>query len=280
MSTLDTGSVVVEDLPDTAYHADKESLSSSGARLLLPPSTPEKFRYLIDNPPAPKKEYDFGHVAHRLVLGAGSDIVVVDADSWRTDKAKAVRKEAHEAGRVPILRHEFDEALAMEKQIREHPIAGALFADGRPEVSVYADDPATGVRLRARPDWLTELRSGRLAIVDYKTTTNASPDVFAKSVASYGYDLQADWYRVLCDLAGLDADPAFLFVAQEKKPPFAVSVNELRADTLRDAHRMNRFAISLFAQCVEQNRWPGWESINLIDLPRWAVYEREGIING
>ncbi|WP_244971776.1 PD-(D/E)XK nuclease-like domain-containing protein [Gordonia rubripertincta] len=273
-----TTTEIVEDLPDTEYHADRRSLSYSGAKLLLPPSTPAKFRWAMDNPRPPKREYDFGHVAHTLVLGTGSDIVVVDAPDWRTKVAKEQRAAAYEADQVPILKREFASALAMETALREHPIAGALFAEGRAEVSVYADDPATGVRRRARPDWLTHLRSGRLAIVDYKTTDNANPAAFTRSVSSYRYDMQCDWYTDVCEAVGLGDNPAFLFVAQEKEPPYAVSVNELTADDVRIAHRLNRFAIDLYARCTETNTWPGWDSINLIELSRWAAYEREDIL--
>ncbi|AOE44965.1 exonuclease [Gordonia phage Twister6] len=273
-----TTTEIVEDLPDTEYHADRRSLSVSGAKMLLPPSTPQKFRWAMDNPRKEKREFDFGHVSHTLVLGTGSEIVVVDAADWRTKAAKEKRDAAYEAGHVPILAHEFQAAEDMAAALREHRIAGALFEEGRPEVSVYADDTATGVRRRARPDWLTHLRSGRLAIVDYKTTTNASPAAFGKAIASYRYDMQCDWYGDVCEQAGLGDGPAFLFVAQEKEPPYAVSVNELTAEDVRDAHRLNRFAIDLYARCTETNTWPGWDSINLIELPRWAAYEREDIL--
>lgn len=271
---------VIDDLPDIAYHSDRTSLSSSGARLLLPPSTPEKFRYAMDHPRPPKREYDFGHVAHRLILGAGSEIAIVDADSWRTNAAKAQADEARAANKVPVLAHVYTEAEAMAARVTEHPVAGSLLAEGRAEASVYATDPMTGTRLRARPDWMTNLRSGRLALVDYKTTTNAAPTVFAKSVGSYGYDMQADWYRRVCALASLGDDSAWLFIAQEKTAPYAVSVNELTGDDIRNAGLLNRRAIDTFARCTDTNHWPGWDSINLIDLPKWAVYEREDILNG
>ncbi|QDH92844.1 exonuclease VIII [Gordonia phage Bakery] len=273
-----TATEIVEDLPDTEYHADRRSLSVSGAKMLLPPSTPQKFRWAMDNPRKEKREFDFGHVAHTLVLGTGSEIEIVEAADWRTKAAKEKRDAAYAAGSVPILAHEYEAAQDMFVAVREHPRASGLFEEGRPEVSVYADDPATGVRRRARPDWLTHLRSGRLAIVDYKTTTNASPASFATSIAKYRYDMQCDWYLDVCEQAGLGENPAFLFVAQEKEPPYAVSVNELTADDVRDAHRLNRFAIDLYARCTETNTWPGWDSINLIELPRWAAYEREDIL--
>ena len=44
-----------------------------------------------------------------------------------------------------------------------HPSAAALLDEGTPELSGYWHDVETGVRLRFRPDWLTELASRRIA---------------------------------------------------------------------------------------------------------------------
>ncbi|MGC7220097.1 recE, partial [Mycobacteroides abscessus subsp. massiliense] len=65
-------------IPDEVYHGDRTSLSSSGARALLAPSCPEIFRHQQLEPPAPKPQYDFGHVAHKFVLGEGSEIAELD----------------------------------------------------------------------------------------------------------------------------------------------------------------------------------------------------------
>ena len=53
----------VYDIPAEDYHRDPVpggSLSSTGARKLLPPSCPAKFRYEQDNPPTPTAALDFG----------------------------------------------------------------------------------------------------------------------------------------------------------------------------------------------------------------------------
>jgi hypothetical protein len=63
---------------ENTYHRDRGSLSCSGAKLLLPPSCPAKFRQRMDNPPEPKPHFDFGSVVHTLTLGAGSDYAVLE----------------------------------------------------------------------------------------------------------------------------------------------------------------------------------------------------------
>jgi hypothetical protein len=158
----------VYDMPAEQYHARPE-LSSSGMRALLPPGCPAKFHWDQLNPPEPKDEFDFGHVAHKLVLGEGEQIEVLDFDSFRTADARAAKIQAYREGKIPILEREFLKAKAMALEVRKHPKARGLFAYGKPEQSLFWRDAATGVDMRARVDWLREPREGRrLKIVDYK----------------------------------------------------------------------------------------------------------------
>src|SRR2546421_646443 len=80
-----------EDLSVETYHADPVpvgSLSSSGARKLLPPGCPALFAYEREHPPEPTATFDLGHAAHKMVLGVGPEVVKIDADNWRTNAVK------------------------------------------------------------------------------------------------------------------------------------------------------------------------------------------------
>jgi hypothetical protein len=256
-------------ISDVEYHADKGSLSSSGARLLLPPSCPAKFREVIDNPPKPKREFDFGHAAHRLVLGAGAELVEIDAPDYRGKDAREARDKAHADGNTPVLTAELATARRMADVVHDDPVARPLFADGHAELSLYFDDPESGVRLRARPDWMTTRH--RLIIVDFKTSVTANPKLFARKAADYGYHQQAAWYIDAVAALGLDWHPAFVFVVQEKEPPFLVSVVELDADAIAEGRRLNREAIRIYAACMLADEWPGYtDRITPISLPPWA----------
>ena len=161
----------IYDIDVDDYHADPVpggSLSSSGARKLLPPSCPAKFRYEQDNPgPSQARHFDLGHAAHKLVLGVGAPLVVIEAANYKTKAAQEQQKAAHLAGHVPLLTHEHDQVQAMAAAIREHPIAGPLFnpEHGTPEVSLFWHDTPTGVMCRARIDWLPHQIEGRRLVV-------------------------------------------------------------------------------------------------------------------
>nr|BFD90677.1 hypothetical protein KitaXyl93_20370 [Kitasatospora sp. Xyl93] len=259
----------VYEMTNEQYHADPVpggSLSSTGARRLL--ECPAKFRWEQDHRQAPKAEFDFGTAAHQEVLGRGDGIVVVDADSWRTNAAKAAADEARARGMVPLLPRDYAVVQAMADAIRRHPIAGPLFSGaGVAEESLFWRDEATGVWRRARPDW----RVGRI-LADYKTTTDASDEAISKTILNYGYHLQGDWYRAGARALGLIEEPAFLLVFQEKAAPYLVHVVEMTAVTLRIGHHRNRQALALYRECVESGYWPGYGETQpgLVSLPPWA----------
>lgn len=248
------------------YHADRTSLSSSGARTLL--KSPARFRYEQDHPVF-KDVFDMGTVAHTLVLGEGSEIVVVDADSWRSKAAKEAKDAARAEGKTPILAADYQVAREMADAIGAHPTAAKLLSSGSPELSGYWRDADTDIRLRFRADWLTEYE-GRPLCVDYKTTVSADPEEFAKAAARYGYAVQFWWYVTGLNRVGVE-DAGMVFVCQEKTPPYLVSVVELDEAAFAEGARQARRAIDLYWRCLERDEWPGYpDHIVPITLPPWA----------
>lgn len=269
------------DVPDTEYHSDRSALSCSGARLLLPPSTPAIFRWQMDHPRKTKREWDFGHMAHRVLLGAGAELCVLEpaihgllkggavAKSPRaTDTWKEAEAAARAEGRVPVHVDDYQIAQAMADKVREHPTAGPLFASGRAEVSLVGTDSETGVRLKARPDWIT----GDGTIVDYKTAVSSEVDAFSRRAADLGYHIQEAWYRHVAQLLKLHDNPRFLFVVQEKEAPYEVSVFEYQDPIDKaESRRQMREAISIYQRCSAEDEWPGRSpEVTPIFLPQWA----------
>ena len=271
------------------YHRDPVmggSLSSSGARKLLPPSCPALFQHWLTAGEKRTDAFDFGHAAHRVILGDGADLVVIDADSWRTKAAQNDRADAYLAGKTALLVKDYAKVLEMARAIREHPDAGKLLVPGTgraEQVLVWADEPARnteGPRVwrRAMIDWLPNPTNGRLIVVDYKTAECADGDEFARSAVDYGYHQQEAWYLDAVEACGLADDPAFLFVVQEKKPPYLVNVIELDVVALRIGRYLNREAIELYRRCSAENRWPGYsDDVQLVSLPGWYETRYEDI---
>ncbi|MFE7237250.1 PD-(D/E)XK nuclease-like domain-containing protein [Streptomyces sp. NPDC057580] len=262
------------DLSNADYHADKTSLSSSGARKLLEPSTPARFRYEQDNPQPATKTFDYGNAAHKKVLGNGPELVVIEHDMWNTKAAKAEVAEARERGAIPLKQHEMDMVNAMAAAIRKHPLAAALLdpAYGAPEQSGFWIDEPTGIRRRVRFDWLPSIQSGRLIIPDYKTAADASNRVMEREIEKYGYNQQADWYEAAARALGLGGDDAeLLLIVQEKKAPYLINVIGIEFGSRIIGGAKNRAAINTFAECTATGIWPGYgDEPNYLALPGYA----------
>lgn len=273
------GPVIRDDLTAEQYHADTESISSSGLRALLAPGCPAQFKYDRDNPQPPKREFDLGHAAHRLVLGVGEELEPLDFDNYLTKAAKQARDEARDAGAVPLLTHEWEQVQAMADAIRQHPIAGPLFTPGtgRAELSIYWTDRATGVRCRVRPDWLKEMPGLALA-VDYKTCRDANPEAVSRAIRDRSYHQQDALYTDGVWAALDPQDVRFVFVFQSKIPPYLITVRELD-DQSRDIGRArNERALRLYADCEATGIWPDWTGpvteIPQVSLPSWDAIKQ------
>lgn len=269
----------VYDLTEAEYHGDPvegRSLSSTGARKLLPPSCPAIFAWEREHPAAPSKAFDVGHAAHDAVLGKGPEIVRVDHDLWNTAAAKAEVAAVRDRGAVPLKPAEYQQVQDMAAALRAHPFAGKLFApgSGTPEASLFARDEPTGVMLRGRLDWLPRGNPKRLIVPDYKTAKSAEPDEFMKSAANYGYHQQGAWYADLITALGLAEHVVFVFVVQEKTAPYVVSVVQLDFAALSLGRALNRRAIDTYAECTRTGHWPGYvEDVAIGSLPYW--YEKK-----
>jgi hypothetical protein len=246
------------DVPEAEYHADRLSLSVSGAKLLL--KAPAIFRHRLEHPEH-KDVFDFGSAAHALVLGVGAELVVhqYDVDKVKSPKStnawKAQQAEVREAGAVLLLPDEHAAVTAMADALSSHTLAMRLLSEGQPEVSAYAPDEATGVMRRGRFDWL-----GAAVLTDYKTCVSANPRDWSGRygvISKLRYDAQAAWYLDLARDLGHPA-AAFAFVAQEKEPPYLVSVVYVDDADLWQARDDNAAALALFRDCTAAGRWPGY----------------------
>lgn len=256
----------VYDIPAEMYHGDPipgGSLSSTGARTLV--KAPAKFRYDLDHPEPYKKVFDFGTAAHKLILGDGPELVLVDAARWDTKEIKARIVKIREVGNIPLKKpdlqrvHDMATALSQDLQASDllHPDSGIA------EQSMFWQ---TGnVWCRSRIDWLRED-----GIVDYKTARSAHPDAIQKAVAEHGYHVQDDWYRRGAAALGvLPRTAPFHFIFQEKEPPYLVTV--VRLDLWRDiAHEVSERALFLYDSCRAADYWPGYTTDTAyISPPAW-----------
>lgn len=279
----------VYEIPGDEYHRDPVvggSLSSTGARKLLPPSCPAKFRWWREHGEPDKPAWDMGHAAHRKVLGAGPELVVIDAPDWRSPKTRKKAAEARIEGKVPILASQNEVVEEMAAAIRAHPLAGALFAPdrGRPEQTVVWRDPETGVWCRALVDFLHHWpnQRGIFILPEYKSAASAAPEDLPSVMQRWGYHLQLDWHIDCVRHSGAvakDTPIAGLLVVQEKDPPYLVTIAQPDPTALGVARTRNRYARARYARCMDADDWPGYSGgVVSVSLPPWVEWQHKDAV--
>ncbi len=269
-----------EGISNEDYHrgllSNPKPLSASMAKCLVTKS-PAEFQWEQSHR-IERAAFDEGQAVHELVLEGGfKTIDVYDFDSWRTNDAKAARDESYANRRHPMLAKDTAPLEAMAAAVRASKLASSVFANGKAEVSALVTDPASGIPLQARFDWLN-LDNGRPVIGELKTTVKgANPRVFNREIAERHYHLAAAFYTRVMRLLGYD-DPQFLYVAVSKNAPYLVSVLELtHVDRIVGDLLVDK-AIATYAACLASGEWPGYDSeIYPTNLPIWAAYEAEDI---
>lgn len=191
---------------------------------------------------------------------------------WDEIKAEWLANNGH---RTVLDAEQWDQLHRMREAVMAHPAARAVLSmpGGVAEQSVYWVDKETGELCRCRPDYW--VRPARI-VLDVKTTEDASPEGFRKSIANWGYDAQDPMYTDGIKAATGDDLAAFLFLAVEKTAcvvdgqPKGVAVYRLD-DASRDLGRAKyRADLKTYAECKRTGYWPGYgDKVQTISLPQW-----------
>jgi hypothetical protein len=258
---------IIRGMPADRYHAHP-AIGSSNLRAAL--RSPLHYQAskagLVEQTPAMR----LGTLAHTATL---------EPERWASEYACAVRgdgrtkaireaREAQEAsGKEIVNPADYDTASLIAEAVRAHPVAADILSRiQHVERSYFWTDEATGLACKCRPDFECTDADG-----DLKTTADASPNAFARSVASYLYHLQNSFYvRGMRGAHPLDSTRPFFFVAAEKTPPYAVAVYELDRSAIAQGWALVRKALDTIAMCQADGRFPGYEGIRVLGLPAWA----------
>lgn len=274
LSTYSPG--IYPDVPAEVYHRRELGVVNNGALKILAGKTPEHYLAWVAEETEEKETpaLVFGRALHSLVLEPSKfqrefALQPVFGD-LRTKAARESRDAwlADHPGVTTLTEDDLKRLQGMAKAVREHPIAGKFFIDGMPEATCVYDDPRTGLRCKTRMDYW---REDLWMIGDLKSTDDASPRAFAKSVVNYGYHIQDAHYSSGPQvLAGREA-PRFLFVGVEKSPPYSVGVYMLDADAEARGHELRDRAMDTLDRCLRTDEWPGLPAVvNTLSLPGWA----------
>lgn len=243
--------------------------------------SPQKFKWEKEHPETPTPALIFGQAFHKLVLQPESffeEFAVQPNVDKRTKEGKAIFEEFLESSKdkTIISTDIYEQASEMCDSLKNEPLAVKLL-NGEKEKPFFFEDELFGEKCKCRVDVIkTDLNEP--IIVDVKTTENASTEAFIKSAIKYGYDFQSAMY-IEGVKQNIGKTPRFVFIAIEKKPPYAVNI--LQADDLliKRGYEIFRDLIDIYHYCKTNNNWYGYlgisNTINNLALPAWLAKEVE-----
>ncbi len=212
------------------------------------------------------KAMRIGKALHALALEGIAPLVRPEFNGKGSVAARAEWDAAHE-GQTILSEDEAAQVHGMAAHIALHPVAGPALrrADGIAEASILWTCEQTGAECKSRLDWLLPG-----IVLDIKTSADARPDAFARSVASYRYHVQDAFYSQAAACAGFDAEH-FVFVVVESAPPYAVALYQLDDDARAEGRRLYLRDLENYQRCAERGEWPAYPTdIQTLSLPRWA----------
>ena len=245
--------------------------------------SPAHARAYLDETKPTTKSLALGRVTHTAILEPERmaeefepepDITGPDYEQYANPRNTKLYKEAVAAiegsGRVLLKADERATADAMRAAVLAHPRAEKLIrCTGQAELSIVFVDPATGLHVKSRLDWHTPSRAGG-AIVDLKTTRDASPSAFERAIFAYGYHRQAAIYLRGAELVGLPV-AHYVILAVESAPPHGVVLYRLTDEAITLGATQVDFALARWAECERTGTWPGYtQDVVDIGLPVWA----------
>lgn len=265
---------IIPGVPIGEYHAHK---SVSKSQLDQFAKSPAHYLASLTTPRKETPAMRIGSLFHGLVLEPERvKIAVAPVCDKRTKEGKAIfaEFEAANQGAEIVSADEGEMLLGMRESVMAHPAARALLnGQGIAEGSTFWYDERSGELCRCRPDFY---RQDLGIIVDLKTTDDASPEAFAKSIAKYGYHRQNAMYVDGVEAVTGDYVKGFVFVVTEKSAPYCTAVYSLDtqgAELGRDQYK--RLLLDL-ADCKIARNFPGYsDKIEVLSLPAWEVRKYE-----
>jgi len=258
--------MILLDLTNEDYHA-RPGVSASMLKSMAKGWRTFEAEYITKT--APRKEsaaMALGTAVHTALLEPErfSAEYVVCPEECSDRRTKAYKEWAASVDGAIVLTADDAKTIdAIRESVRRDDFASKLLAaDGHVEKSLEW----------TIHDVLCRMRFDKIAgpfCIDIKTCQDATPEAFAKTIASYRYDLQASHY--VAGLSEIDHTPRFVFIAVETSAPYRVRCYEMCDDDFYKADE-DRVALLLeYRRRLQSGDWsePGEGVLTKVFLPNW-----------
>lgn len=221
-----------------------------------------------------------GSAVHKLVLEKDDFInefaIEPNCDKRTKDgKAEFEKFQSENQGKTILKADIFETAKIISECVLNMQSTANFLKYGKAEQSYFGE--IDGVKVKCRPDFYNEKLG---LIIDLKTTSDASPSGFSKSIANFNYHIQTAFYSDI--MRSLDKKVnKFLFIAVETKEPFLVGFYELDLVAIDKGREKYKELLNLWKWCVENNNYFGYgdfkdgkfNPVKTLNLPTWKFYE-------
>lgn len=293
------GRVILDEPGEVYYRRALDEVSNSGMKV-IDTRSPAHFAHWVADPDAGAETpaLRFGKALHCAVLeperfaldycvlpaGAPDRPTAAMLNAKNPGASSLARQawwsdwDAAHGGQVILSAADYDRIRGMADSAHKNPITAGLISGGHREMTMrweevvdLPDGRVVPMQCKARVDnWLPELAM----FVDVKSTADASPEAFGKSVASYRYHVQHCHYGAGSKACGISID-YFVFLAIESEPPYVCAPYRIDAAAEERGYQLRDRAMQRQAQCLADGQWPGYSdgaSISSVSLPGWAFY--------
>jgi exodeoxyribonuclease VIII len=166
---------------------------------------------------------------------------------------------------------DFQKVISMRDALKRHARARELLESrGTGEMAAIWKDKNTGLLCKGLLDRFCSCW-GYTCLPDLKSTTDARPIEFAKTVYNLHYHTKAAWY--LDGLASIaDVPRRFLWIAIESQPPHGIMIYDPSDAMIQKGRQNYRSLLTRFAECKSSGIWPGYPlGEESIELPKWGA---------
>lgn len=166
------------------------------------------------------------------------------------------------------------------KRLKADKKVSALLMQSAFQVMITGEyhDYETGLKIPCKvlidikPDSRSQFRN---MLADLKTANDATAQRWARKVNDFDYEAQAAMELDMHNAESGQMREEFLHVVQESEPPYEIGRRSLSQDFLEIGRHKYLSALHLYAWCLKNNQWPGYDDTTNEFEDGWRLTQPE-----
>lgn len=265
---------------DESYHADRGFVSSSSLRKVLISPRAWYYDFVLGKKEKPTAAMDFGTLVHDVVLNGRKFVVVPKFTGLTKDGKESTRSKAADeqkqaflaslpADTTAVAADDYEAIQGILEALNERPESKELLTNGWCERSAVFADPVSGLKMKIKPDFLS---NDYRTIVDLKTTKRADRVSVGRTIFDLRYDFQLFMYAYGVEVLTGVRPERVIILAVEKEPPFEVGIYEFSPHDFFVAQSDFVKCAETLSSCIMENTFPmRQQQIENVYVPQWWV---------